>query len=237
MINIIDVSIIIPVYNNSETISIINSQINNELSRSHLFYEIIFVNDASTDKSLDEITALQSKFRNIKLINNEHNIGQQRSLLEGIFQSCGKYCVVMDADLQDSPKYILPLIEALKPPFEAVFAIRQGFYESMMRMLSSYIFKSFTQALSGLHRKAGTFFVIKSDLISELGRFQCRWVYITFMIACLLPGKIQYIKVVRKMRNSKKSGYYGLKRIKASLRGIACIIECRYKIAFDLVRK
>ena len=229
------ISVILPVFNNYKTITEIYNQVMVEILKADLSCEIIFVNDASTDKSFEEINKLQNDYKNIVLLNNEHNIGQQKSIIKGLLNSNGKYCVVMDADLQDSPKHIIPLIESLKPPFEAIFTKRLGSYQSNERMFTSFIFKSITQKLSGLSKNAGTYFVIKSDLIPSLERLDCKFPYVTYMIACLLPNKISYQDAIREKAHFEISQYSRLKRVKAGVLGIACILECKLKILTGFV--
>lgn len=231
--NNIDVSVVIPVYNNSESIRPLYEQVDLELTKIGLSHEIIFVDDASRDQSINVLWEIQKETTNTKVVSNLFNQGQQKSILIGLQNACGNYCLVMDADLQDSPGYIKDLVRALNSPFEAVFLIRQGQYESIIRLLSSLVFKSIAKLLSGLHQKAGTFFIIKSELVPRLVQLSGKYIYVTYMIACLIPDRIQYVYGVRRKRESQRSSYTYKLRFKAGCTAIASIVECKYKIAFQ----
>ncbi len=226
------ISIVIPVYNNQLTLKELYLQILAELNRANLLFEVVFVNDASVDASEEQIQQLQLQFNNITLINNDYNLGQHKSILKGLTHTNGHYCVVMDADLQDSPKYILPLYHKLSPPYEAVFVKRIGNYQAKRRMLTSYLFKSIASKLSGLSRSAGTFFIIKNGLVGKLVRINCKHTYITYMIACLNRRRIGYIDVVREFNMTNKSQYSSFMRLKAGVNGLLCIFECKLRAIF-----
>ena len=227
----IDVSVIIPVYNNSDSIGLLSEQVSREFLKIGLSHEMIFVDDASGDQSINVLREIQRVTTNTKVVSNLYNLGQQKSILIGLQNASGYYCLVMDADLQDSPGYIKDLVNALNPPYEAAFLIRQGQYESLQRLLSSLIFKSATKLLSGLHQKAGTFFIIRSDLVPRLVQLRCKYIYVTYMIACLIPYKIRYVPGVRKRTESKRSSYTFISRFKAGCVAIVSIVECKYKLA------
>jgi dolichol-phosphate mannosyltransferase len=231
------ISIILPVFNNAPALSPLYEQINRVMLDMDCDFEVIFVDDASIDNSLREMESLKSLQNNIVLVRNEKNNGQQRTILRGLAEAKGNYCVVMDADLQDSPAHIKDMLMALKPPYDAVFALRGSHYQPGGRMLTSRIYKSLTQALSGLSRDAGTFFIIRTELVRSIMELQCRHTYVTYMVASLLPGRVTYIQTEREKRPFQQSQYTFLKRLKAGFRGISCIIECKYKSRFILGRR
>jgi dolichol-phosphate mannosyltransferase len=88
-------------------------------------YEIIFINDGSTDDSLAIIKKLSSQHSTIKYISFTRNFGHQNALLAGIRHSVGEYLITMDSDLQDPPRLIPDLIALSKQGYEVVNATRK----------------------------------------------------------------------------------------------------------------
>ena len=108
-----DLSIIIPLYNESESLSELSSWIANVLDNSELDYEIIFIDDGSTDSSWEKIQSLQLDNKNIKGISFRRNYGKSAALNVGFSCSLGEVVITMDADLQDSPEEIPKLYKMI----------------------------------------------------------------------------------------------------------------------------
>lgn len=105
-----EISVVIPIYNEEEDVSILYKEIKQALSKISKKYEIIFVNDGSTDNSLIEL----KKLKDIKIINLNRNYGQATALDAGFKESKGEIIVSLDGDGQNDPKDISKLLEKLK---------------------------------------------------------------------------------------------------------------------------
>ena len=105
-------SIVIPVYNEVESIERLYLEIVQSIDTSE--YEIIFIDDGSTDGSSEKIVELIQKNQKLKLIQFYRNYGKSAALSEGFKQADGEYVVTMDADLQDDPSEIKNLIIKLE---------------------------------------------------------------------------------------------------------------------------
>lgn len=119
------ITVVIPVYKSDETIEILTQKLLEQLSLCSDDYEIIFVNDASPDKSWEKINKLCQENSNIKGIHLSRNFGQHPAIYCGIQHASGDAIVVMDCDLQEDPKYIPSLIEEYKKGSDIVFTIRK----------------------------------------------------------------------------------------------------------------
>jgi len=117
-------SVIIPVYNESGNIKALLSRLTPSIKE--YSYEILFVNDGSTDDTISEIKAECDKNTAIKLISFTRNFGHQNALSAGYRYAQGDCVVTIDADLQDPPELIKKMIEAWQEGFEIVYAHRRS---------------------------------------------------------------------------------------------------------------
>ena len=218
-----DLSIVIPVYNNESTLQRLTDVIHDHLQHSTYSFEILFVNDGSSDQSnklLNRIALEKSFVRHIAL---EKNQGQHKAILHGFNHATGMYIVVMDADLQDDPAMIRTMCTAIDSERQAVFVLRQGAYQSFGRMITSRGLKLLIQFITGLHHKAGTYFVFHRTLLNDLFTLKCRYPYVTIMVACCAE-KIRYVK--SKRGNSQGSSYTFRKRCQVAYRALVCSVDC-----------
>ena len=101
-----DVSIVIPVFNEDESISELSAWIERVVEQHGLSYEIVLVDDGSTDQSWDVIESLHACNKAIRGIKFQRNYGKSAALNEGFKAAAGDVVITMDADLQDSPDEI-----------------------------------------------------------------------------------------------------------------------------------
>ena len=106
-------SIIVPSYNEEGNILEFNKKVLSVLN--DLEYEIIYINDGSTDKTLDKIKKVyEENMNNIKYISFSKNIGKEAAINAGLKKSTGDFICIIDSDLQQNPKYILSMLDYLK---------------------------------------------------------------------------------------------------------------------------
>jgi glycosyltransferase involved in cell wall biosynthesis len=119
------ISIIIPVYNEASNLSPLNEKLQKTLDKINEEYEVIYINDSSTDGSygiLKEFCRLNSK---IKLISLSRNFGQTLAIQAGIDNSQGDTLVIMDADLQNDPEDIPTMLEKIRQGYDVVSGWRK----------------------------------------------------------------------------------------------------------------
>ena len=105
----IEYSVVIPVFNSSKSISLLTKELTDVFENKRNF-EIIFVNDYSTDKSLEILFELQKQYFNVRIVNMHKNCGLIPATLTGIYCSAGQYVITIDDDGQYSPDAIKTLI-------------------------------------------------------------------------------------------------------------------------------
>ena len=107
-------SIVVPCYNEQETVNIFYRETTKVVDAMNMDYEIIFVNDGSRDNTLEELVKLHDAHPGtVKVIDFSRNFGKEGGLLAGLENATGNYVTVMDADLQDPPEYLPKMFEAM----------------------------------------------------------------------------------------------------------------------------
>ncbi len=146
-----DISIIIPLLNEEESLSELYSWIKTALNRQNLHYEVIFINDGSTDSSWDVIERLASKEKSVKGINFRRNHGKSAALFVGFRQATGNVVITMDADLQDSPEEIPELYRMIMVDgYDLVSGWKQKRYDPISKTIPSKFFNWTARIVSGI---------------------------------------------------------------------------------------
>ncbi len=108
-------SIVVPCYNEQETVRLYYDAVSKVLSTMDIDHEIIFINDGSKDNTLAELTALYEAHRGeIRIIDFSRNFGKEAAFLAGLRAAKGDYVTVMDADLQDPPEMLPKMFEVME---------------------------------------------------------------------------------------------------------------------------
>ena len=121
-----EVSVVIPCYNEQENVETIVAAVGDELQRAGVTYEIVLIDNASTDETVDLALALCAAHSRVKLIANNRNYGQLRSPTYGIFQATGQAVIAMCADFQDPPSLLGVFIDKWKAGAPIVLGIGSG---------------------------------------------------------------------------------------------------------------
>ncbi len=147
---VVKISIIIPVYNEEESIKKLYEKILDVVKDKYL-YEIIFIDDGSTDSSAQNIKDIIAGDPNVHLIVFRKNFGKAAALQAGFRNCTGDIAITMDADLQDDPKEIPRFIEKLNEGYDLVSGWKQKRHDPLEKRLPSKLFNKVTSHLSGVH--------------------------------------------------------------------------------------
>ncbi len=149
--NAIDLSIIIPVFNEDESLPELHDWIKRVVEANNFSYEIIFINDGSTDNSWKVIKGLKEKNPNVFGINFQRNYGKSAALNTG-FQNCkGNVVITMDADLQDSPDEIPSLYDLIaNQNYQLISGWKKVRHDPISKTIPSKFFNAMTSWVSGI---------------------------------------------------------------------------------------
>ncbi|MGH9327420.1 MAG: glycosyltransferase family 2 protein [Terriglobia bacterium] len=138
----ISLSVVIPVFNEKENIRPLVERLKSALAGFSGGVEIIFVDDGSTDGTLQELRRAQEVHPSIRILRFPHNLGQTAALTAGFHHARGQAVVTLDGDLQNDPEDIPGLVRKLKD-FDVVCGVRIRRRDSLWKHLSSRIANSF----------------------------------------------------------------------------------------------
>jgi len=175
-----NISVVIPLYNEEESLPELHSWIQGVMKENNFTYEIWFISDGSTDKSWDIITSIQEKDDNVKGVKFRRNFGKSAALYVGFDKAEAEVIITMDADLQDSPEEIPELYKMIKEDgYDLVSGWKQDRKDPLTKTIPTKLFNKATSAMSGIKLKdfncglkAYKYDVVKSiEVYGEMHRY------------------------------------------------------------------
>ncbi len=150
---LMDITLVIPLLNEAESLPELSAWIDRVCVQHHFSYEIIFIDDGSTDESWDVIQHLRADNNHIRAIKFQRNYGKSAALNEGFKASQGDVVITMDADLQDSPDEIPGLVQMIRDgKFDLVSGWKKKRYDNKLtKNLPSKLFNAATRSVSGIY--------------------------------------------------------------------------------------
>lgn len=146
-----DISVVIPLYNEDESLPELFAWIERVMKENNFTYEVIFVNDGSTDRSWEVIEELRKKSDCVKGIKFRRNYGKSPALFCGFEQAQGDVVITMDADLQDSPDEIPELYRMIKEEgYDLVSGYKQKRYDPLSKTIPTKLFNATARKISGI---------------------------------------------------------------------------------------
>lgn len=147
-----DISVIIPLYNEEESLPELTEWIQRVMAHNGFSYEIIFVNDGSTDRSLDVIHSLASHNAAIHAVSFSRNYGKSPALNTGFVRAKGDVVITMDADLQDSPDEIPELYRMItEDGYDLVSGWKKKRYDPLSKTIPTKLFNATARRVSGIN--------------------------------------------------------------------------------------
>lgn len=152
MIETPEISIVIPVYNEEESLPQLFKELYPVMEKLNRSYEIIFINDGSRDKSFAMLYDFQQHHKKtIRVIDLNGNFGQHMAITSGFANVRGQYIITLDADLQNPPEEIPKIIAKMDEGYDVVGTCRQHRHDPLFRKVASRLVNKATNRISGLH--------------------------------------------------------------------------------------
>ena len=147
-----DISVVVPLFNEAESLPELHAWVERVMKANHLTYEMIFVNDGSTDNSWNVIEKLSKEDPCVKGIKFRRNYGKSPALYCGFKAAQGDVVITMDADLQDSPDEIPGLYKMITVDgYDLVSGYKQKRYDPLSKTIPTKLFNATARLVSGIH--------------------------------------------------------------------------------------
>lgn len=147
-----DISVVIPLYNEDESLPELYAWIERVMAANNFSFEVIFVNDGSTDHSWDVITELAARSEHVRGIKFRRNYGKSPALYCGFKEAQGDVVVTMDADLQDSPDEIPEFYRMItEQEYDLVSGYKQKRHDPLSKTIPTKLFNATARKVSGIH--------------------------------------------------------------------------------------
>ncbi len=212
----IDISVVVPLFNEAESLPELHAWITRVMAQHGFTYEIIFVNDGSTDESWNVIENLSTADAHVHGIKFRRNYGKSPALFCGFRAAQGRVVITMDADLQDSPDEIPELYRMItEDGYDLVSGYKQKRYDPLSKTLPTKLFNATARKVTGIHNlhdfncglKAYRNEVVKNiEVYGEMHR------YIPFLAKNAGFAKIGEKVVQHQARKFGKTKFGGLNR-------------------------
>ena len=182
------ISIVLSFYNEGEVIPELIRRLRDVFKELDYDYELVFVNDCSTDNSLDVLIEQSKGFDDIKILNTSRNFGHMPCIYAGLEATTGDAVIYMDADLQDPPELIPEMIEAWKgeDDVEVVFTTRthrdgEGFFKLWITKWGYRILKFASEV--PVHKNSGDFRLLSRRALNHFLKFKEKKPFFRFLVS------------------------------------------------------
>ncbi len=208
-----EVSVFLPVFNEEENIPLLNSRLIQALETTRRTYEVIYIDDGSTDRSLDRLREIAARDHRVRVISLRRNYGQTAAMSAGIDHAQGLILVPMDADLQNDPADIARLLDKLDEGYDLVSGWRRERKDQWLsRRLPSVLANKLISRITGvrLHDYGCSLKAYRREVLSEVKLYGEMHRFIP-VYAIWAGAKVAELPVKHHARGSGRSKY-GLSR-------------------------
>ncbi len=166
------ISVVLPVYNEAENLGVLVERLRTALERfAGDGFEVVFVDDGSTDASPEMLDALAARDPRLKAIHLSRNFGHQAALQAGLDAAAGDAVVTMDADLQDPPEVLASLVGKWREGYDVVYAVRRKRKDGLAKRVAYAAFYRSLRAVAEIDvpLDAGDFCLLDRRVVDALG--------------------------------------------------------------------
>lgn len=214
------ISVVVPIYRSAATIEKLCERLRDSFDKESIDHQIVLVNDGSPDDSWSIITRLTAADPRIVGVNLSRNFGQHNAILAGLHAATGDWVAVMDADLQDTPEAVLPMMrEAIAESADAVIATRVGRKDGLLNSLTSRMFYSSLKKLSGIETgpDQGNFGVYSRRMVDAISDVDDLDFFLPTVVSWA-GFTVRSFEVPRETRDEGRSSYNLVKRLSLAMR-------------------
>ncbi|MDO8559289.1 MAG: glycosyltransferase family 2 protein [bacterium] len=225
----IEVSVVVPVYNEEGSVRELFSRVSGVLNRLNKTYEIIFIDDGSSDQTFNILKELSALNNPLKIIQFRRNFGKSAALSAGFESALGEFVITIDGDLQDDPEEIPNFLEKIREGYDLVVGWKAERKDPLGKKIASRIFNALSARLTGVkvHDSNCCFKIFRNEVVKNIKLHGELHRYIPALV--YWQGyKISEIKVKHHPRKYGKSKY-GFARI---FKGFLDLVTVKFLMAY-----
>jgi glycosyltransferase involved in cell wall biosynthesis len=220
------ITIIIPAYNERDNLAPLMEEIHDVIQEDERDYDVIFIDDGSTDGTFEEAIRLSEKYNHLKAIRHRMNLGKTEAILTGFRHSDSPVVVLLDADLQFDAHDIPLLLNEMEKGFDIVTGWKQGQYQ---KRFVSGVYNWFSRRLFHLPiHDQNSIKALKSEVLEEIN-LRKDWHRYIVSLAVSEGFKVSEVKVKLRSRLHGESKYRGKGRI---IIGVMDLLAVKMQISF-----
>ncbi len=204
-----DLSVVVPVCNEAENINPLHQRLTDTLREYGKSFEVVFIDDGSTDQSFERLKELYDRDTSVKVIQFARNFGQQMAVSAGLQYARGNVVVLIDADLQNSPEEIPILVDKLTEGYDIVYGVRKRRVGSVVRRLGSWFTSHLIWRVTGidLPDSASGFTALDRRFVEKINLFNEKSRYLSGLFAWLSYGRAAAVPVSHFPRHAGETKY------------------------------
>lgn len=226
-------SLVLPVYNEEPVLPELRTRLAAFLQTIGVSWEVVFIDDGSSDRSLELLRELCAEDERYKLLSFSRNFGHQFAITAGMDYARGEAVVIMDADLQDPPEVVAEMLEKWREGYDVVYGVRERReQESVFKKGTAYLFYRLLRAVVGvpIPIDTGDFRLMSRRVVLTMRALRETNRFIRGMVAWA-GFKQTAVRYVRKPRFAGETHYPLRKMVRFALDGITSFSTVPLKIA------
>ncbi|MBN2307997.1 MAG: glycosyltransferase family 2 protein [Candidatus Hydrogenedentes bacterium] len=205
----VQLSVVVPVFNERDNIDQLHDRLDGALRPRGRTYELLFIDDGSTDDSFDKLEALHERDPAVRVVRFVRNFGQQKAVAAGLRYARGDVVVLIDADLQTLPEEIPKLTDKLAEGYDIVYGIRERREDPLLRKLGSWCMSHLLYRMTGIDvpDSASGFIALDRRFVDSINLFNEKSSYFSGLFAWLSYGRWAAVPVSHQARQAGRSNY------------------------------
>jgi dolichol-phosphate mannosyltransferase len=232
------VSVVSPSYNEETNVSILAEKLHFVL-QNYPHYELIYVDDGSSDRTLEQLKELHSQDSRIKYISFSRNFGHQNALRAGLDRAQGDCVISIDADMQHPPELIPQMISRWQEGYDIVYTVRlDGKETSVFKRMTAGLFYFLINKFSNINIRSGAadYRLMDKSVVATLREYTEKFIFYRGVIATIGFNQT-YLEYVPQKRMHGKSKYNFMKMLSLAADGITAFstVPLRFSSIFGMI--
>lgn len=228
------ISVLVCAFNEEGNVELAHRRLTDTLAAYGKPYEIVFVEDGSTDRTFEILKGIHDKDPAVHVVRFARNFGQQMAVAAGLKYARGDVVVLIDADLQNAPEEIPLLVDTLAQGYDIVYGVRRERRDPLWRRMGSWGVSYLLYRLTGIRipDSASSFIAIDRRLVDHINLYQDKTKYFSGLFAWLSYGRCGAVPVSHAPRHAGQSKYTLAKLVRTALNFMCSFTELPLHLAF-----